>query len=67
MISEILMIILLIVAGYYLITVVFGYELTEQDIQEGTILQLFIEWKIENTVCSEIYGGIDGSNGEPQK
>ena len=45
---------------------VYGFEMTEDLIEEERMLTLCIEWKIENNACGQIYGGIDGSNGEPE-
>ena len=44
-----------------------AYNMTNDLIEEERQLMLCIDWKIENKSCSQIYGGIDGQNGEPLK
>ena len=45
----------------------YKFNITEQLIEEERQLMLCIDWKIENKSCGQIYGGIDGDNGEPQR
>ena len=59
--------ILLFIAALMTFHIVYGYNMTDDLIEEERQLMLCINWKIENKSCSQIYGGIDGANGEPIK
>lgn len=44
-----------------------GFNMTDDLKEEGELLQLCIEWRIENPTCGMVYGDINNSNGEPLK
>ena len=70
-----LMISILFIAGYAFVVYIIlsllpftnGYNLTEEDIKEERLLQTCIQLQITSPGCSEIWGGINTDNGEPQK
>lgn len=47
--------------------IVFGYNLTKHDIEEGRILAICMELDAYIPSCWDLYGGIDTQYGEPLK
>ena len=64
----ILIIALYCILAYMIITVLpllDAFKMSKDLQKKSKILELCIAWNIENPVCSEIYGNIENSNGEP--
>lgn len=56
---------LMFIAAFMVMNIIFGYNLTEQDIQEGRILALCIETDIVIPNCWDMVGKLGTDYGEP--
>lgn len=52
--------------GFFDLVFGYGFNMTEELEKEAIILDLCINWQIENDICGMIYGNINNDNGEPQ-
>ena len=53
----IIVLIFLLTVVAYIVEVVLGYELTEQDIKDERTVQTCMEFRINSTECFMLYGG----------